>query len=68
MRIEITNQEIEDKLIQDAAKMGMSPTQYICYMITMTEVKQIEKIQISPPVPELKKKIIKQKPGFVKNW
>lgn len=67
MRIEITEERIEVKLIQDATKMRMSATQYICYLIENVEIKEPKKIELTPTSPESKKIKIPKK-SFVKNW
>lgn len=59
MRIDI-KEPFDTILLQNAQKMGMSPTQYICYLLdnVIVEVPKQERIIISKPVP----RVIKRKP------
>jgi hypothetical protein len=63
MRIDI-KEYLEEKLLKDSAVMGMSPTQYIHYLVEHYEVKQAEKTIIQP------QQKIQRMPGsgFVSGW
>ncbi len=49
----------EEKLLRDAQKMGMSPTQYLCYLLDITEVEEPkqQKLTISKPIPKVARRI-----------
>ncbi|MCA0387935.1 MAG: hypothetical protein LCH52_05515 [Bacteroidetes bacterium] len=57
MRIDIKEPH-DEKLLQDAQRMGMSPTQYICYLLDNIEVEEPkqQKLVITKPSPKVKRK------------
>lgn len=64
MRIDI-KEPYEEKLLRDAQKMGMSPTQYLCYLLDITEVEEPkqQKLTISKPVSK-----VRRRPGSSGSW
>lgn len=67
MVIEITEKEITDKLLVDAGKLFLTPTQYIKFFIMNSEVPPPGKIIVSVPVPSVRPQ---KKPNgnFVSSW
>lgn len=64
MRIDIKD-SYEEKLLRDAQKMGMSPTQYLCYLLDIIEVEEPkqQKLTVSKPVSR-----VRRRPGSAGSW
>mgnify|MGYP001183660867 CR=1 FL=1 len=57
MRIDI-KEPYDEKLLRDAQKLNMSPTQYLCYLLDLIEIEEPkqQKLMISKPSPRVKRK------------